>query len=477
VKQVIRWYDYITVNIYWFALTTRSQVLASLIIPLLVQQFVGEAVKGTYLGDIRLGALMVALLVQALMGLLSDRSTLPWGRRRPFIVAGTLGQLAVLTLIGLTIGLEGMTGYSVLFALYILSMIASDTAHAATQGLIPDLVPEDKRGRFSGVKALLELPVPLLFVSFVVGRMVTEGNLWGALIAVMAVLAVCMVITLRVREEPLAKAPPDVDWKPFLRLLAMTAAFTLIILGTGAAVKAIMSWTLNLPPATSRALTGLVGLAGMVVAVALGVWISVRISIGPDIRKSHSYTWWVTSRLAFLVPAFGLGSFVVFYLQERFADLAGEKAAGPAAKVVMFVGLFVLLTTLPSGWLADRFGKKPLIAVSGLLAAVGTFIVVLGPNLTVINLGGCLIGAAAGLFYSANWALGTQLVPQQQAGRYLGLSNLAGAGAGAIGAYIGGPIADSMGYTLLFAIYGLLFLLAIVTLLGIHEKRPGRAQA
>jgi MFS family permease len=451
VKQGIRWYDYITVNIYWLALTTRSQVLASLIIPLLVQQFVGEEAKGTYLGNIRLGALMVALLVQALMGLLSDRSTLRWGRRRPFIVAGTLGQLVVLTLIGLTAGLEGMTAYWVLFGLYILSMLASDTAHAATQGLIPDLVPEDKRGRFSGVKALLELPVPLIFVSLVIGSMVSQGNLWGALIAAMAVLVICMLVTLFVREEPLDKAPFDIDWQPFLRLVAMTAAFTLIILS--------------------------VGLVGMAAAVALGVWVSLRISIGRDIRDNRSFTWWVISRLAFLVPAFSLGSFVFFFLQERFADLAGEKAAGPAATVVMLVGIFVLLTALPSGWLADRFGKKPLIAVSGLLAALATLVVLLAPNLTVINLGGCLIGAAAGLFYSANWALGTQLVPQEQAGRYLGLSNLAGAGAGAIGAYIGGPIADNMGYTLLFAIYGLLFLLSIFTLLGIQEKRPERAQA
>ena len=81
-KRATRWYDYITINIYWFALTTRSQVLAPLIIPLLVQQFVGEAVKGTYVGQIRLWALMTAVLVQSLMGIISDQSRSRWGRRR-----------------------------------------------------------------------------------------------------------------------------------------------------------------------------------------------------------------------------------------------------------------------------------------------------------------------------------------------------------------------------------------------------------
>jgi hypothetical protein len=49
-------------------------------------------------------------------------------------------------------------------------------------------------------------------------------------------------------------------------------------------------------------------------------------------------------------------------------------------------------------------------------------------------------------------------------------SNLAGAGAGAIGAYIGGPIADSVGYGLLFSIYGALFLLAVAALRGVQVE-------
>jgi MFS family permease len=476
-KRDMRWYDYIPINAYWFALTTRAQVLTPLIIPLLVQRFVGEGEKGTYLGIIRLWALMFALLVQALMGLLSDRSTSRWGRRRPFIVAGTLAQLAVLTLIGFAAGLTGMTGYWVLFVLYILSMFASDTAHAATQGLIPDVVPEENRGRASGVKALLELPLPLIFVSFVVAGLVSAGNLWGALLVLMVVLVVCMLITMLVRETPLDKAPFELDWRPILRLLLMVAAFTIIILGAGALVKAVMDYAAGLSEGAAQALVGIAGLLGMVVAVALGVWVSIRISIGGEAQKRPSFTWWVINRLAFLVPAINLAGFVLFFLQERYAGLEGEKAAGPAARAVMFVGIFVLLTALPAGWLADRVGKKPLILVAGLLAAGGVFLFLAVPSLTMLYVGASLIGAGAGLFYSANWALGTEIVPQEQAGRYLGISNLAGAGAGAVGAYIGGPIADHRGYVLLFAIYGALFLLSTLALVGIREAKPGEAGA
>ena len=114
------------------------------------------------------------------------------------------------------------------------------------------------------------------------------------------------------------------------------------------------------------------------------------------------------------------------------------------------------------------------VALAGLVAVVGTIIALSIPSLPIIYVGGCIIGIAAGLFYTANWALGTLLVPKGEAGRYLGISNLAGAGAGAVGAYIGGPIADfvtaqvpqvpGFGYVLIFSIYGLLFLFSVIAL-------------
>ena len=473
----VRWYDYITINIYYFALTTRSQTISPLIIPLLVQQFVGDASKGSAVGTIRLWALMAAVLIQALMGMLSDRSTARWGRRRPFIVLGTFGELAVFTMIGFAAGLSGMTGYWVLFALYILSMLSSNTAHAATQGLIPDLVPEAMRGRFSGFKALLELPIPLIFVSFVMGKLVSKGNIWGALFALMAVLVVCMLLAMFVPEVPLEKSRFKLEWLPFGRLILMTAVFTVVILGMGALVKWFMGLPLGLTPVLAGVFTSITGILAMALAVAIGVLASLRIGIGKDVQYSPSFPWWVVNRLAFLVGSTNVATFLLFFLQERFASLRGEKAAGPAATITMFVGVFILLTALPSGWLADRLGKKSLVAAAGILATAGTAVIILIPAMTAIYVGGCMIGAGVGLFYSANWALGTEIVPREQAGRFLGLSNLAGAGAGAIGAYIGGPIADSLGYTTIMAIYGLLFFLSIFALLGISELRTVRQPA
>ena len=322
----IRWYDYITININWFALTARSQVLTPLVIPLLVQQFVGEATKGARVGEVRLYALMLALLVQALMGMISDRSTSRFGRRRPFIFIGTIGEIVVFSAIAFTAGLEGMTGYWVLFALYLLSMVTSNTSHAATQGLIPDLVPDEKKGRFSGVKALMELPFPLIFVSFVIANIVSGGNLTQALVVLAGSMLLCMVVTMFVPEKRLEQTPSPFDWTYIGRLVVMTLAFTLIILGVGEGVQYITGISESISGSGALYLVGAAGLLGMSIAVFLGVVISIRISIGKGAKADKSFTWWVVNRLAFLVAANNLATFLVFFLQERFPDLTAAKA-------------------------------------------------------------------------------------------------------------------------------------------------------
>jgi MFS family permease len=483
-NRTLRWYDTITLNVYFLGLTTISQTMSPLVVPLLVEHFVGEAQKATFYGTARLWTLMVALLVQALMGMLSDRSTLRFGRRRPFIFVGTLAALGLIAVIGLSEHMEGMEGYWFLFGMLILLQVASNVGQAAQQGLIPDLVPENQRGRFSGVKALFEVPIPMILVSFTVAKLISGGNMWGGILVAMGVLALSMILTMFVREEPLKESPPF-DWTPLLRLVLMTALFTAIILGAGGAIKYlpdILGLAASLSTTALFAVMWAAGLAAMLVAVAMGVWISVRISIGEAARENPSFTWWVVNRLAYLVGAFNLSTFAVYFLQARLG-LAKEKAASPAAFLMLFVGVFIMVFALISGWLSDRFGHKRVIAIGGVVAALGTLVALLSPSLIIIYIGGCLIGAATGMFYTSNWALGTELVPKAEAGRYLGISNLAGAGAGAIGAYIGGPIADyftahvpnapGLGYVLLFAIYGTLFLLSIVALGRVH--RPAQA--
>jgi MFS family permease len=478
-ERKIRWYDYITINIFFFALTARSQTLTPLILPLLVQQFMGNEVKGAAYGNLRLWALMIAVLMQGLVGMLSDHSTSRMGRRRPFILIGGLSEIVIFIGIGVIAAtLEGPTGYWVLFGAYILSMLSSNTGHAAAQGLIPDIVPEEKHGLFSGVKAFFELPAPLIFVSFVITKLVESGNLWGAIFVLSAVVLVATLITMLAPEKPIKQPPYKMDWKPIVRLVIMTAVFTLVILGAGELVKFVNNAALKLPDTAALIVTAAMGVVGMGIAVVLGVWASVRISLGgKKTGDNKSFTWWVINRLAFLVGSTNLASFVLYFLQERFPELEGSAAAGPTAMLVMFVGVAILISSIPAGWLTDKFGRKPLCAFSGVLALAGTVVVIASPGMTMLYIGGLMVGIAIGIFYSASWSIGTAMVPKEEAGRYLGIQNLAGAGAGAIGAYIGGPIGDTAGFTVLMGIFGLLFLISTLALFGIKSPKTAGGEA
>jgi len=479
-KRALRWYDYITINVYWLGLSTLAQTLTPLVFPLLVQGFVGEQAKGTFFGTLRLWSLMIALLSQALWGMLSDRNTSRWGRRRPFIFGGTLVDLVFIVAIGFSASLTGMTGYWFIFIMAILLQISSNAAHGAQQGLIPDLVPEDKRGRFSSIKAILEIPLPVILVAFTIGPLIGKGNIWTGILIAMAILTLSMLLTMLVPEQPLTETPSKLNWTPFLRLLLMTGFFTTIIIGMGESVKGLGRLAEGVSSTSSLLfLIGGTGLAAMVIAVGLGVWTSVRISIGEAATANPSFTWWIINRLAFLVGTTNLSGFAVYFLQGRLG-YAEEKAAEPASQLMMVVGIFILISALSSGWLSDKFGHKRLVAFSGIVASLGTLIIILTTSLNIIYVGGCIIGVATGFFFTANWALGTELVPKKEAGRYLGISNLAGAGAGAVGAYIGGPIADfftirvpevpGLGYVLLFAIYGILFLLSAAALTQVKKR-------
>jgi MFS family permease len=95
-----------------------------------------------------------------------------------------------------------------------------------------------------------------------------------------------------------------------------------------------------------------------------------------------------------------------------------------------------------------------------------------------------VIGIGAGLFMTTNWALGTELAPREESGRYLGISNLAGAGAGMIGAGIGGPMADvisgvrpGLGYFAIFGAYAVLFLLSTLSLARVRRPAGGSPPA
>jgi MFS family permease len=475
------WYDFISINLFWLGLNIRNNAVGSIFMPFLVDQFVRPEIRNTALGEMRTAGLIIAMLVQPAMGLLSDRSTSRFGRRRPFIFLGVVLDLVFLGFIAVSFS------YWWLLAAVLLFQFSSNISHGPLQALIPDLVPENQRGTASAVKAIFEL-LPLVLLGPTVGYLVGAGKFGWAMVFTAGALLVVMLLTIfLVKEEPL-KEKPDVPLGPtMLRVLGMLAGILIGAaagLAAGAVIGGLAGLATWLFAGLKTALIVSVALGGtiaMAVAVVAGVWAGTLSTIGKEVRKQPSFTWWVVNRLMFFTAITSLQGYAPYFLMYSF-KVNREAGASMTGTLITVVGLFTLASALPSGWLSDRLGQKRIVSISGILAALGTLIV-LGtiwlPNLALIYAAGSLLGLATGLFVTTNWALGTRLVPAGEAGRYLGISNLAGAGAGMIGTGIGGPVADylngslpGLGYFVIFAGYGLLFLLSIASLRGISDPAP-----
>ncbi len=488
-SQVMRWRDHVRINILWLGLNIQNGSITPVVLPYLVALFVADAQKNTHLATIRVVSLAVAMLVQPVSGMLSDRSRHRWGRRRPFILIGTLVNIVVLLIIGFSPQFIGSsldnaieplfgvpTAYVVLLLGVILVQSAVNITFGALIGLIPDLVPKDQRGRSSGVKAVLELLPAFLII--LIGPWVDRGQIWPVIGIVIFALVVTMLITvLSVEEDPLEVAPKHDVRENIRRLVALMAIFVITTQVAVWIVRTGSNFLMERGAELWQQITviGLAGLIGMTGSIFIGVYLGAWVGIGKEAQGHKSFIWWVINRLLFLAAVGSIQGFAFFYMQDYFS---AEDPATMTAILLAVVGVLLIPSALAGGYLADRVGRKRLVACSGLIAAAGSLLLLFATNFPLVVLSGSIIGVGTGLFMATNWALGTDLAPRAEAGRYLGISNLAGAGAGIVGAGIGGPIADffnsirlGLGYLVIFALYTFLFLLSVIVLRNVHISK------
>jgi MFS family permease len=184
----------------------------------------------------------------------------------------------------------------------------------------------------------------------------------------------------------------------------------------------------------------------------------------------HNFIFFLVSRLFFFMAMAVIQRFALYFL----TDVIG--ASDPAEAVFRFSILGVigmLLVVYPAGRLSDRIGRKPIAISSAALGTIGILIITLNQSYTSILIAAGILGVATGAFSSANWALATDLVTKGREARYLGLANMATAGAGVL-AGLFGPLIDyyeaitsGLGYQimliacLIFFLFGGLLLLRV----------------
>jgi Na+/melibiose symporter-like transporter len=415
IGRVFRPVDYIKISIFGAALSVLWPCLHTIIIPLRLLEFAPEAQKNTYLGLMTFAGSMIAVFVQPLAGALSDRFGSPLGRRRPFILVGTLLALFFLP----SIGFSG--SFPFLLLGYCLLQVATNIAQGPFQGFIPDMVPEGRRGIASGAKSLAEVLGGVAFlrlIAYFMDNYATDGGaiwLWLAIGLPGLILLVGMIVTmLTVKEQPSSPSGQ---------------------------------------PSVAKTLAG-----------------AYKI----DVKRHMSFVWFLLSRLFILMAMVVLQTFALYFIRDV---VHHPNPAGVAADLMITVGVFLLLAVYPAGQLSDRFGRKPIILFSGFIGVVGILVLFFTRSYLGTLVCGGLLGISSGVFLSTNWALATDLVPAGEEARYLGLTNIATAGAGAL-ARLTGPLIDfcnaqqsGLGYSVMLLICVFYFVLGSALVIPVKIKR------
>ena len=188
-----------------------------------------------------------------------------------------------------------------------------------------------------------------------------------------------------------------------------------------------------------------------------------------DFHQNTSYWWLIAERALFLLGIYGVQAFAQYYLQDVLRVPDPPKQTGDLL-AVLTVALVILV--LIGGWLTDKYGAKRILYIATFVSATGIFLMMFATDMRGVTLFGAIFGAGIGLFLTSNWALANRLAPEAEAGKYLGLTNLAPAGSGAL-ARLEGPALDWLnavypgmwiGYKGLF-VFGAVSILASVFLL------------
>lgn len=302
-------------------------------------------------------------------------------------------------------------GLTWVFIGYIGLQLSSNIAHGPLQGLLPDMVPPEQLGAASGLKTFIDFLV--MAAASIVGGFLLDPNSTKPVLIMVIVIA----------------------------LLAVTAAITIL-------------FTKEKPSLKQE-------------GDSIGKHLISGFKI--DFSKNKSYWFLIALRFLFLFGIYGVQKFAQYFITDVL------KPANPALETGIIMGsltIALVISAAASGWLNDRFSPRLMTILSAIVTAVGYILLNSAHNRVQLIGYGSVLGVGMGIFLTTNWTLANLLAPPDEAGKYVGLTNIATAGSSALGGLMG-PIIDHLnitapgqfhGYTFLFLVGAATALLSLVFL-------------
>jgi EmrB/QacA subfamily drug resistance transporter len=115
--------------------------------------------------------------------------------------------------------------------------------------------------------------------------------------------------------------------------------------------------------------------------------------------------------------------------------------------------LGVVLVQPGTGWLADRFGRKPIYVAALVTFAVGAAVCAVAPSMAILVAGRFVQGLGAGAVMPVGMATVYDLFPAHRRGTALGIWGIAIMAAPAVGPPLGGWIVTSASWRLVFVVF------------------------
>ncbi|GCE21417.1 MFS transporter [Dictyobacter kobayashii] len=457
----LHWTRILAISIFALALNFQWAAISTIVLPSQIFKMVGDLDKGTALAFVLIPGAFVSLFANPLFGWLSDRMQgrlAVLGRRRPYILLGTLGTVAALCWMATARDVLSLA------IAYALTQFVNNAAQAPYHALLPDIVPPGQRGLTSGV-------IGLLVIAGNVGGVLIAGHfidssqpmarysqgLWLTYGIIIAILLIFLLITMIfVREKPVTpiiKSGPLADQRPRrLGWLALPATRTI----SGVVAIAVLVWGL-MTLWNSWHPGGLV-ISGDIEQVLIEIILTIGILRLFDFRprRDPDFAWVLATRLIMMLGIFTIQAFLQYYMRDVVRVPHPEQAT---TNFLIVVSLTSLGSAFGAGWVSDHFGRKRLVYISGALMAVVGVVFVLTHSLPLVLAAGAVFGLGYGAYQSVDWALVADTLPSKRNyARDMGVWNVALSLSQVIAPVLGGPLLDTfaragqpvLGYQVLF---------------------------
>jgi MFS family permease len=393
----------VALSLYWFALEAHwAALLGAATIGQIARfadpTFVGRA-SSILLGT---GALF-AIASQYVAGRASDRAS----RRLPFIIAGTLCDVAALFAFAVA------PSFLTVVVAFVAVQISLNTANGPYQALLPDLIQPSQQGKASAVMGVFRL----------------SGNAAGLLLARFLV------------HQP----GPGVSTAVFQHGLVMLAVALSVLLIGG--LLTTVYFVADKPVAAPA--------QQAVPEKTFRFWPS-----------RSSFVVLIVSRLLVSLGLYSILPFFAFFLKNSLHVVA---YLSTNVDLLLTMTLCSLIGTLPAGIASDRVPKKNLMYGAIAALTIGAVGLAIAPSLPVVIAVAIPLGIGWGAYYSVDWALACNLLPVDRAGALMAVWNIGAAGPQVLAPLIGGYLVDTLGAgtgDLGFAFRALFALVAVYLVLG-----------